>query len=330
VAGALLAAGADVRGDRVELLDTSALERALAGCDAVVHTAALYSYGHPLEQMQRVNVEGTRNVLDACRRRGVRRLVHTSTCGTCGPVRGRVATEQDAPPSYALRVPYKQTKLAAERLVLEAAARGLDAVVVNPTTIIGEGDGRPTPTGRMVSDVATGRIRAFVATTGLNVVDVRDVAQGHVLALERGRSGERYLLGGANWTLEQLFARIAAAAGLKAPSIRLPYGLARAAGMVGLANSDEVLLAQLPMFFSHQKAARDLGYRPAEPGPAIERAVAFALARRDPTGDRVCRSAPDSPQATPHTLSAQAPGSAGPDRAGIRWPRRRRARSARL
>jgi len=277
VARRLAESGAEVRTGRADLLDPDALARAVAGCDAVVHVAALYSYDAPAAELERVNVVGTRNVVEACVRAGVGRLVHTSTAGTCGPVPGREATEEDAPPAYELGVPYKRTKLAAERLVLEAARGVLDAVVVNPTTPVGDGDAKPTPTGRMVRGVATGRIRAFLHTAGLNVVDVRDVAEGHALALERGRRGERYLLGGENVTLEELFARIAGAAGRPAPRVRVPYAAARAAAVVRLANRDEVRLARLPMWFSSAKARAELGYDPAPADDAIERAVADAL-----------------------------------------------------
>jgi dihydroflavonol-4-reductase len=277
VARRLAESGAEVRTGRADLLDPDALGRAVAGCDAVVHVAALYSYDASAAELERVNVVGTRNVVEACVRAGVGRLVHTSTAGTCGPVPGREATEEDAPPAYELGVPYKRTKLAAERLVLEAARGVLDAVVVNPTTPVGEGDAKPTPTGRMVRGVATGRIRAFLHTAGLNVVDVRDVAEGHALALERGRRGERYLLGGENVTLEELFARIAGAAGRPAPRVRVPYAAARAAAVVRLANRDEVRLARLPMWFSSAKASAELGYDPAPADDAIERAVADAL-----------------------------------------------------
>jgi dihydroflavonol-4-reductase len=277
VAHRLAAGGAVVGTERAELLDPAALERAFADCDAVVHVAALYSYDAPPAELERVNVEGTRNVVEACLRSGVGRLVHTSTAGTCGPVPGRAATEDDAPPSDELSVPYKRSKLAAERLVLAAARSGLDAVVVNPTTPLGPGDRRPTPTGRMLRAVASGRIRAFLATTGLNVVDVRDVADGHALALERGRRGERYLLGGENLTLEELFARIAAAAGRPAPRLRVPYTAARVAAAVGLANRHEVRLARHRMWFSSEKARRELGYEPAPVDDAIGEAVAAAL-----------------------------------------------------
>lgn len=272
VVRALAAAGADVRADRVELLDPDAVGRAVAGCDAVVHVAALYSYDDADALVEAVNVTGTRNLVEACVRHGVRRFVHTSTAGTCGPVAGREATEADAPPAWELTVPYKRTKLAAERIVLAAARDGLDAVVVNPTTPVGPGDHRPTPTGRMIAGVASGRIRAYVRTTGLNLVAVDDVARGHVLALEQGRRGERYLLGGVNLDLAEVFARIAAAAGRSRPRIPVPYPVASAAAAFGLANRHEVLLARMPMFFSCEKARRELGY---EPGP-VDAAVALA------------------------------------------------------
>jgi dihydroflavonol-4-reductase len=275
----LVDAGADVRAERVDLLDRQALDRLIRGCDAVVHAAALYSYDASAADHELVNVEGTRLLLDVCATRGVRRLVHTSTAGTCGPAEGRVADERDSPPSWELTVPYKRTKLAAERLVLDACRSGLETVVVNPTTPVGEGDRKPTPTGAMVWGVARGRIRGFVAGCGLNVVDVRDVARGHVLALERGRAGQRYLLGGVNLPLDELFALIANLAGRPQPRVRVPYAVARGAGACGLVNRHEVRLARLPMFFSSRKAERELGYRAGPIEPALERAVAEALAR---------------------------------------------------
>jgi len=262
--------GAEVRDEFVELGDRPGLERVVAGCDAVFHVAALYSFDAPGRELQRVNVEGTRNVLDACRAQGVARLVHTSTAATCGPVPGRVATEEDSPPAWELSVPYKWTKLEAERLVLEAP---IDAVVVNPTTPVGEGDRRPTPTGRMIRGVASGRYRAFL-DIGLNVVDVRDVARGHLLALEHGRSGERYILGGANLTLVELFAAVADLAGRPRPRLRVPYAAVQAAAAVGLVNRNEARLARLPAYFSSAKAERELGYRPGPVEPALARAVA--------------------------------------------------------
>lgn len=269
--------GHEVRADWVDVRDAGALAAAMAGCEAVLHVAALYSYEAPDAEHEAVNVEGTRNVIAACRQAGVRRLVHTSTCGTCGPVAGRAATEADAPPAWELTVPYKRTKLGAEQLVLAAAADGLDALCVNPTTPVGDGDRAPTPTGRMIRGVANGRYRAVLRGAGLNVVDVRDVAHGHVLALERGRTGERYLLGGEDVTLAELFARVARSAGRPVPRLPVPWLAARALAAVGVANRQEVGLARLPMWFSWEKARRELGYEAGPIGPAIERAVADAL-----------------------------------------------------
>jgi dihydroflavonol-4-reductase len=267
--------GAEVRDDRIDLLDREGLERIVDGCDAVAHVAALYSYGAPVAEFQRVNVEGTRTLLDAARAKGVRRFLFTSTAGTCGPVPGRLASEADGPPPWELTVPYKRTKLAAERLALEAGA-----VVVNPTTPVGEGDVKPTPTGQMIENVATGRTWAYVGTTGLNLVDVRDVARGHVLALERGEPRERYLLGGVNLPLEDVFAVIADHAGRPRPQVRVPYPVARAVAKAGFANADEVKLARIPMYFSWEKARSRLGYEPGPVEPALAHATAEALNRK--------------------------------------------------
>jgi dihydroflavonol-4-reductase len=280
----LQATGADVREDWIDLGDRDRLREAIGGCDAVFHLAALYSYDAPASEQVRVNVEGTRNVVGLCRELGVGRLVHTSTAGTCGPVADRPATEEDAAPSSELSVPYKRTKLEAERIVLESARQGLDAVVVNPTTPVGDGERFPTPTGQMIEGVATGRYRAYLRGAGLNVVDVRDVALGHVLALERGRAGERYILGGANLTMQELFGAIAQLAGRSPPRVGLPYTAARTLGHSGLVNGDEVALARLPMWFSSEKAERALGYRPGPLWPALARAVREALDRNQMFG----------------------------------------------
>jgi dihydroflavonol-4-reductase len=274
----LRAAGHDVGDEWIDLLDRERLRRAMAGCDAVFHLAALYSYDAPAFEHERVNVAGTRVVVELCRELGVRRLVHTSTCGTCGPVRARPATEEDEPPGYELAVPYKRTKLEAERIVLAAAREGLDAVVVNPTTPVGDGDRFPTPTGRMIAGVATGRYRGYL-DTGVNVVDVRDVARGQLLAWERGAQGERYLLGGVDLTLRELFAAIADLAGKPRPRVRVPYAASQALARAGVANAEEVALARLPMYYSSAKARRELGYEPGPVEPALARAVREALDR---------------------------------------------------
>jgi len=275
VARELREQGAEVRDERVDLLDSGALERVIEGCDAVVHVAAVYSYDAPELEFERVNVEGTRTILAAALAKGVRRFLHTSTAGTCGPVPGAIATEEDEPPEWELTVPYKRTKLESERLALAAGA-----VVVNPTTPVGEGDAKPTPTGQMIEDVASGRIRGYVATTGLNVVDVRDVARGHALALEKGEPRERYLLGGVNLRLDELFAVVADLAGRPRPELRVPYPFAVAAAKAGLANAEEVKLARIPMYFSSEKARSRLGYEPGPVEPALARATAEALTRK--------------------------------------------------
>ncbi len=278
VVQALERTGHEVRREWVDVRDGVALLRSMRGCDAVVHVAALYSYTASASEIEAVNVGGTRNVIAACRATGVRRLVHTSTAGTCGPVAGRAATEADCPPLWELGVPYKRTKLAAERLVLAAAADGLEALCVNPTTPIGEGDDAPTPTGQMVRGVVRGRYRATLRSGGLNLVDVRDVARGHVLALEHGRAGERYILGGSNITLAEVFTLMANAARRRPPRIRLPYAAAQGLALLGLVNAQEVALARLPAWFSSAKAHRELGYEHAPIEAAVERAVKAALA----------------------------------------------------
>jgi dihydroflavonol-4-reductase len=286
---ALTRAGADVRGfDRDEppngvadwvrgdVTDRVAVGRAIEGCDAVMHLAAVYSYyRRDAEAMLRVNVEGTRSVLEAA---GARRVVHTSSAATCGPVAGRPAHEGDSPPAWELKVSYKRSKIASEQLARDAAASGRDVVIVNPTTPVGPGDRRPTPTGKMIRDVARGGARAFVRTTALNIVSVEDVAAGQVAALERGRAGERYLLGGDDLELSEIFAHVARAAGRRPPRVAIPYPLVHAAARIAdralrplgrepeMLVLDAVRLARVPARFSCEKARRELGYswRPAE------------------------------------------------------------------
>jgi dihydroflavonol-4-reductase len=259
--------GHDVRADWVDVLDVPRLCRAVDGCDAVVHVAALYSFTAPAHELEAVNVRGTRNVIDACRAARITRLLATSSCATCGPAPGRQATEDDLPLDWELPVPYKRTKLDAERLVLAAGG-----TCVNPTTPVGEGDCAPTPTGAMIRGVATGRFRAY-PRIGLNVVDVRDVARGHVLALDHGRPGERYLLGGVDLTLRELFASVARLAGRPRPRIPVPHAAIRAGAALGLINRNEAILARTPAYFSSAKAERELGYRPGPVEPALARAV---------------------------------------------------------
>jgi dihydroflavonol-4-reductase len=308
VAAALTNAGAYVVGfDRVapadglvadvvlgDVLDPDAVRRALDGCDAVFHLAAVYSYARrDVGLMEAVNVRGTRTVLDAAARGGrSRRIVHTSSCATCGPVAGRVATEHDVPVGADLDVPYKRTKLAGEREALRAAGEGHEVVVVNPTVPVGPGDLRPTPTGKMVLDVARGRARAYLAHSALNVVAVEDVAAGHALAFEHGHAGERYLLGGENMEVREVFAIVARAAGLSAPRLPVPWAVAYAAARVADAASrplgrepqllvlDEVRAGRLPHLFDDSKARRELGYVSRPAADALAEATRAALARR--------------------------------------------------
>jgi len=278
----------DVAGD---VLDADAMARAVEGCDAVFHLAAVYSFRRrDAAAMRAVNVDGARVVLDAAARApAVRRVVYTSSCATCGPVPGRPATEADTPPEWELRVPYKRTKLEGERVALAAAHDGLDVVVVNPTTPVGPGDRRPTPTGKMIADVASGRARGFLAGGALNIVAVEDVAAGHLRAFERGRRGERYLLGGENLSMREVFAQVAAAVGRRPPRLAVPWRLAMTAAQVADATLrplgrepellvlDEVRLGRLPMTFDDAKARRELGH---ESRPAAEALRAAALAAR--------------------------------------------------
>ena len=302
VVDALVAAGAEVRAfDRDapadlpagaeavigDLLDAEAVRAAMDGCDAVFHLAAVYSFARSdAGLMQAVNVEGSRILLDTAARAPVRpRVVYTSSCATCGPVRGRPATEDDAPPAYELAVPYKRTKIEGEQLALAAAAEGHDVVVVNPTTPIGPGDRRPTPTGKMIADVARGRARGYLAGSVLNIVAVQDVAAGHVGAHERGRAGRRYLLGGENLPMREVFATAARAAGRPAPRLAVPWPVAYGAALAArvalrpfgrepeLLVLDEVRLGRLPMAFDDARARRELGHTSMPGCDAIEAAV---------------------------------------------------------
>jgi dihydroflavonol-4-reductase len=264
---------------QADLLDRDALRRALEDCDTVFHLAAVYSYS-PREAaaMERVNVEGTRVLIEEA---GARRIVHTASCATCGPVAGRAATEADAPAPWELRVPYKRTKLAGERMALEATARGANIVIVNPTTPVGPGDRRPTPTGKMVADVAAGRSRAYLARSALNIVAVEDVARGHLLACERGRAGQRYLLGGENLSMREVFAVIAESVGRRAPRLGIPwpaaYGAAFAASLLQrdpkLLVLDEVRVARWPMLFDDSLARGEIGYTSEPAASALARAA---------------------------------------------------------
>jgi dihydroflavonol-4-reductase len=303
VARALLAAGRQVRClvrpssdaallatlpvERVpgDVTDPASVREGIAGCDEVFHCAADYRlYARDPAEIYRTNVEGTRIVLAAAEAAGARRIVHTSSVAALAPRadgtpvdEGAVATLDDVIGDY------KRSKLLAEREVEAAWARGVPVVVVSPSTPIGDGDVKPTPTGKIIVDFLSGRFPAYV-DTGLNLIDVRDVATGHLLAAERGRPGERYILANANLTLQALLAMLARIAGRSAPRLRLPHWLPLAIAHVEAPIArlfkreprvplDGVRMAKKTMFFDGSKAVRELGLPQSPIEPALRRAV---------------------------------------------------------
>lgn len=272
-----------------DLTDTPSLEAALEGCKALFHVAADYRiWVRDPEVMHRTNVEGTRRLMEAALRLGVERVVYTSSVAVLGKAPGGAPADEETPVALDDMIGvYKRSKFLAEEAVrrLQREA-GLPVVIVNPSTPIGPRDVKPTPTGRMVVDAAAGRIPAFV-DTGLNVVHVDDVAEGHMQAYDRGKAGERYLLGGENLDLAEILRQVAELRDRPAPRVRLPrrplFPLAYAAeawaratgGREPLLTVDGLKMAAKPMYFSHDKAARDLGYRPRPAAEAIHDAVAW-------------------------------------------------------
>jgi dihydroflavonol-4-reductase len=274
-----------------DLTDLASLDRAVADCAALFHVAADYRLGAPdPSQLYRANVDGTRNILKAARRGGVERVVYTSSVATIGiPADGTPGDESTPVALEAMIGHYKRSKFLAEQAALEEAREGLSVVIVNPSTPIGPGDVKPTPTGRMVLDAAAGRMPAYV-DTGLNVVHVDDVAHGHLLALSRGRTGERYILGGVDMTLERILGEIARIVGRKPPRVRLPYalvlpmayvaeGVAKISGRSGRLTLEGVRMSRKRMFFSSAKAERELGYSWRPPAEGLADAVRWFRAR---------------------------------------------------
>lgn len=249
------------------------LADAMAGVDAVFHVAATYSlWRRDHDAVLRANVDGTRSVLDAARRARVPRVVHTSSVAAIGVRHGGLpADEEHQSPLAELIGTYKRSKYLSERAARLAFERGQDVVIVNPTTPVGPWDARPTPTGEIVLRFLSGRMPAYV-DTGLNLVDVRDVAAAHVAAYERGRGGERYIIGAENLALREILERLARITGRPAPHVRLPrlLPLAYAAlgefvlGPAGIRTDvpvDGVRMAKERMFYSNAKAVRELGLR---------------------------------------------------------------------
>src|SRR2546426_1136198 len=206
---------------RGDLRDAGAVCAAVRGCGAVFHVGALYSFAAPASEVLAVNVGGTRNVIEAVRAEGAR-LVYTSSIATVGAMRNGVLPDERSMPDGPAPGPYKESKREAEALVREEAQRGLDAVIVNPTFPVGVGDVKPTPTGAVIRDFLDGRLPAYV-DSGMNVIDVDDVAEGELLALERGERGERYILGHANLTMREFLEELAVISGRKPPRIRMPH-----------------------------------------------------------------------------------------------------------
>ena len=269
-----------------DLRDPTSLEKAIAGCDAVFHVAADYRlWVRDPQEMYRSNVEGTRAILDAARKTGVRRVVHTSSVATIGFSSDGRAADEDSPVSLADMIGhYKRSKFMAEQLAMDAGRSGMQVVTVNPTTPVGEQDVKPTPTGRIVLDFLKRKFPAYVET-GLNLVDVRECARGHLAAFEKGRTGERYILGGENLTLKQILDKLGQITGLPSPKVKLPYFFAFATGVVDeaitgrllrrepRATVDTVRMGKKKMFATSAKAERELGWQLVPVDDALRRAV---------------------------------------------------------
>jgi dihydroflavonol-4-reductase len=269
-----------------DLREPASLEKAIGGCDAVFHVAADYRlWVRDPEEMFRANVEGSRAILDAARRHNVRRVVYTSSVATMGFTSNGQLADETSPVSLENMIgPYKRSKFMAERVAIEAAQSGQDVVIVNPTTPVGERDIKPTPTGRIVVDFLKKKFPAYV-DTGLNLVDVHACAHGHIAAFEKGRSGERYILGGENLTLKQILDKLAAITGLPSPRVRVPYFMALATGVVDeiftgrirgrepRATIDAVRMGRKKMFVVSSKAERELGWTTVPVDNALRRAA---------------------------------------------------------
>ena len=275
-----------VRGD---LRDPDSLERAAAGCGVLFHVAAEYRlWTRNPDSMYRANVDGTRAMLTAARCAGVERVVYTSTVGCIGVPDGTeeqpgIGDEEQPVGLDDMQGPYKRSKFLAEQVALEFAEAGLPVVIVNPTAPVGDHDFKPTPTGQIIVDFARGAMPAYL-DTGLNVVDVDDVAAGHLAARDCGRVGERYILGAENMTLKGILETLGPVAGRTPPSIEIPYAVAYAAGAVSTAWAnltghppqaplDGVKMARKKMWVRYDKAIEELGYRPGSATDALQRAV---------------------------------------------------------
>jgi dihydroflavonol-4-reductase len=286
---ALCRPGSEIRELDVErvtgdLRDPESLRRAVAGCELVFHLAADYRlWSKNPNELYSSNVDGTRNLLEAAAGARVERIVYTSTVGCIGLPAAGSGDEQTPVSIDAMAGHYKRSKWLAEQVALEKASAGLPVVIVNPTAPVGDHDWKPTPTGKIIVDFLRDKLPAFV-DTGLNLVDVRDTAIGHLLAAEKGRLGERYILGCENFTLEQILGRLSSLSGKPAPTLKIPYAIAYAAGATTtalawvtgkppLAPLEGVRMARKKMFVTHAKAARELGFAPRPVEDALKRAI---------------------------------------------------------
>lgn len=277
--------GCPVQVLRGDILDVDSLQPAIKGCGLVFHAAADYRlWARDPDEIYRNNVDGTRNVLEACARAGIERVVYTSSVGALGlPRDGGPGTETTPVRLEDMIGPYKRSKFLAERVAEEYAARGLGVVIVNPTNPIGPWEVKPTPTGRMILDYLLGRMFGTL-DTGLNLIHVADVARGHLLAARLGRVGEKYILGCENHSLAEIFRMLERITGIRAPRLRLPHalvflvalaneGLARATGRPPRVPLAGVRMARKHMYFSAEKAVRELGL----PQTPVEQALRDAV-----------------------------------------------------
>jgi dihydroflavonol-4-reductase len=269
-----------------DLTDPQSLRPALAGCDAVMHVAADYRlWIRDPEAMYRANVEGTRDLLRLAREAGVKRFVYTSSVATMHFRRDGLVVNEDTPVSLADMVGhYKRSKFMAEQQAIAAAQDGQRVIILNPTTPIGPCDFRPTPTGQIFVDFLNGRFPAYM-DTGMNLVDVAEVARAHVAALTRGQSGHRYILGGENLTLKQILDKMSAITGLPSPTVKIPFAVAatyaffeewitgRIRGREPRATLEEVRMGRKKMYASSAHAQQELGFRIMPVYPAMRAAI---------------------------------------------------------
>jgi len=281
-------AGLAVKTRPFDLLDRDGVRAALEGGDLLVHNAACYSFWQPDPNLiYRVNVDGTQNVLDAAAEHGYRKIVYTSSTATLTPsINRNVETEESLFDLRSFQGHYKVSKVIAEIGVMRRAAQGMPIVVVHPTTVLGNGDRRPTPTGSLIVHFLNGRMVAY-ADTVLNIVDVDDVAEGHALALERGRVGHQYILGGENMTMRDVCAVLSELTGIREPHVVLPARLLLVLGRIGEFIADHVthrapivdvesaLHAMANRASDSGKAEKELGYLPSRARVAIAKAAVW-------------------------------------------------------